>query len=65
MLSRFPAFASIHAEAFNLQEARCIMRSRKHGVAAPCVYYIDYAAKRIYMSLVEGVTLKAWLVQLV
>jgi tRNA A-37 threonylcarbamoyl transferase component Bud32 len=41
------------------------MRSRKHGVAAPCVYYIDYAAKRIYMSLIEGVTLKAWLLELV
>lgn len=38
------------------------MRSRKNGVAAPCIYHIDYEAARIYMSLVVGQTLKAWLV---
>jgi TP53 regulating kinase-like protein len=44
------------------QEARCIARARKSGVPAPCIYHIAHDTKRIYMSLVDGPTLKAWLV---
>lgn len=44
-----------------LQEARCLLRSRKSGVCAPCVYHIDYERSRMYMEKIEGQTLKAWL----
>jgi len=44
------------------QEARCIGRARKSGVPAPCIYHIAHDTKRIYMSFVDGPTLKAWLV---
>ena len=44
------------------QEARCIVRARKSGVSAPCIYHIAHDTKRIYMSFVDGPTLKAWLV---
>jgi len=55
--------ASLSKKRLN-QEARCILRSRKNGVAAPCIYHIDYEAARIYMSFIVGQTLKDWLVAL-
>ena len=55
--------ASLSKRRLN-QEARCILRARKNGVVAPCVYHIDYEAARIYMSYVVGQTLKAWLIAL-
>ena len=59
---RHPALEASISKKRLSQEARCILRSRKNGVAAPCIYHIDYEAARIYMSLVVGQTLKAWLV---
>lgn len=53
--------ASLSRKRLNA-EARCIARARKNGVAAPCIYHIAHDTKRIYMSLVPGTTLKAWLV---
>jgi TP53 regulating kinase-like protein len=55
--------ASLSKRRLN-QEVRCILRCRKNGVAAPCIYHIDYEAARIYMSFVAGTTLKAWLMAL-
>ncbi|KAJ1493934.1 kinase-like domain-containing protein [Baffinella frigidus] len=55
--------ASLSKKRLN-QEARCLLRSRKSGVVVPCVYHIDYETKRMYMSLVEGDTLKAWICSL-
>ena len=55
--------ASLSKRRLN-QEARCILRSRKNGVAAPCIYHIDYESARIYMSFIVGTTLKDWLLGL-
>ena len=55
--------ASLSKRRLN-QEARCILRARKNGVAAPCIFHIDYEAARIYMSFIVGTTLKEWLVRL-
>jgi tRNA A-37 threonylcarbamoyl transferase component Bud32 len=61
---RHPALeASLSKKRLNM-EARCILRARKNGVAAPCIYHIDYEAARIYMSFVVGQTLKDWLMAL-
>ena len=61
---RHPALEASISKKRLSQEARCILRARKNGVAAPCIYHIDYEAARIYMSFVVGQTLKAWLVAL-
>ena len=55
--------ASLSKRRLN-QEARCILRARKNGVVAPCIYHIDYEAARIYMSFIVGTTLKEWLLGL-
>ena len=55
--------ASLSKRRLN-QEVRCILRCRKNGVAAPCIYHLDYESARIYMALVEGKTLKDWLIAL-
>ena len=55
--------ASLSKRRLN-QEARCILRTRKNGVAAPCIYHIDYESARIYMSYIVGTTLKDWLLGL-
>ncbi|KAL6079387.1 non-specific serine/threonine protein kinase [Balamuthia mandrillaris] len=43
------------------QEARCLMKSKKAGVAVPALYFVDTNALRIYMEYVEGQTVKHWL----
>lgn len=55
--------ASLSKRRLN-QEVRCILRCRKNGVVAPCIYHLDYESARIYMALVEGKTLKDWLIAL-
>eukprot|EP01087_Luapelamoeba_hula_P024813 TRINITY_DN9580_c0_g1_i2.p1 TRINITY_DN9580_c0_g1~~TRINITY_DN9580_c0_g1_i2.p1 ORF type:complete len:229 (-),score=33.18 TRINITY_DN9580_c0_g1_i2:7-669(-) len=36
------------------QEARCLVRARKAGVAVPAVYHVDLSAMRLYLELLGG-----------
>lgn len=46
-----------------VQEARCIMKCRRAGVATPCILLIDEDAGRLYLEKVAGGSVKAFLRQ--
>jgi TP53 regulating kinase-like protein len=41
-----------------LQEARCIVKCRRSGVAAPSIYLVDLENNRLYMERIMGKTYK-------
>ena len=43
------------------QEIRSMSRCKREGIDAPCVYYCDEPALRVYMELVPGPTVKQFL----
>lgn len=40
------------------QESRGLIRSRKLGVLAPVLYFVDYATNSLYLEKIEGKTIK-------
>lgn len=44
-----------------VQEARCIAKCRKAGVAAPCIFLIDEERGRLYTEKIAGGSVKAFL----
>jgi TP53 regulating kinase-like protein len=45
-----------------LQEARCLYKCRKAGVATPTLFMVDAENNRIYMEEIVGQTVKSFLV---
>ena len=41
------------------QEARCMLRCFKSGVAAPALYHVDHLTSRLYMEFVDAPTARA------
>lgn len=41
-----------------LQEARCIVKCRRAGVAAPCIFLVDAENNRLYMERIIGKSFK-------
>jgi Kae1-associated kinase Bud32 len=41
-----------------LQEARCIVKCRRAGVACPAIYLVDLENFRLYMEKIDGRTVK-------
>lgn len=41
-----------------LQEARCIVKCRRAGVAAPSIFLVDLENNRLYMERIAGKTYK-------
>lgn len=46
-----------------VQEARCIMKCRRAGVATPCIFLIDEDACRLYFEKMAGGSVKEFLRQ--
>eukprot|EP01038_Epipyxis_sp_PR26KG_P008057 gene8057-10915_t len=44
-----------------LQEVRCIVKCRRAGILAPCIYLIEMEKNRIWMEYINGQTMKAFL----
>jgi len=43
------------------QEARCLVKSRKVGVAVPALYFVDYNLRCLFMEEIKGKTVRDYL----
>lgn len=55
---RVPELDDVLTKRRLVQEARCISKARRAGIAAPCIYAVDIKKSRIVMERVEGSTMK-------
>ncbi|XP_004636126.1 TP53-regulating kinase [Octodon degus] len=51
---RHPALEARLSRRRTLQEARALLRCRRLGIAAPVVFFVDYAFNCMYMEEIEG-----------
>ncbi|XP_038606304.1 EKC/KEOPS complex subunit TP53RK [Tachyglossus aculeatus] len=51
---RHPALEERLSRRRTAQEARALMRCRRAGIATPVVFFVDYAANRLYLEDIEG-----------